>query len=837
MVGLELYYKMFDRAPYGAFVCDGDGFIMYVNEMACKITGYPLIEAAGLSLEAIFKESITDSEGHVNPRKIVDGIYSCNKKDNAECILSVKCREADTNVCTVYFEDYTEIKHLEEENLEYIRRLEIAEKAGKVGSWELDIDSEEVWASAKTLEYFGIAQNKKTIPFAELTKNVMDVNLFKEAISKVKESKNQDNMEIEVDLNSADEVKTLHASCIPIIFDSEVKKVIGAMSDVTNRVHYEKMLLDEKNKFQQYIDIAGFIVLVLDVTGRVELANKKCCEILGLPKKDILGKVWIDEFVPKDLRTDIETTIRLKMMDSNKDRIDHVNPIITAEDEVRYIRWTNSTIKNIDEEKTGILSAGEDITEKLMIEKALEQSEKSLREAELITKSGHFEKDLISEENIWSDGLFALLGYEPGEIKITPETEKNMMDIESYEKYDKAFHEAVRKDGSFSVEISMNNKDDESLIILIKGVVEKKRGNPVRLLGTCQDITSRKEHLDRIEHISYHDHLTKIYNRRFLEEEFVRLDVKRNYPLAVIMADVNGLKLANDSFGHAEGDNILKNAACLITEVCREDDIIARVGGDEFMILLPGTDTEDVEKIVARLRKSKYEETDTKLPLSLALGYAVKSDNSLNMTKLFKKAEEAMYKSKMAEKVKYRARAIKIITKVLFESNEWEKGHAKRVSEICEAIGKAMNLPKAEIKKLSYAGFYHDIGKVTIRDELLYKDNGLSEEDYENIRRHPETGYRILSSTNKTAELADYVLHHHEYWNGKGYPAGYENVEIPLFSRIIAVAESYDFLTNRPGVKRSYTKRRAFAEIRKGEGRQFDPEIVKIFAVEVFPLL
>ncbi|HPJ22745.1 MAG TPA: HD domain-containing phosphohydrolase, partial [Clostridia bacterium] len=188
-------------------------------------------------------------------------------------------------------------------------------------------------------------------------------------------------------------------------------------------------------------------------------------------------------------------------------------------------------------------------------------------------------------------------------------------------------------------------------------------------------------------------------------------------------------------------------------------------------------------------------------------------------------------------KTRHRSKAIRIITKTLFEISPWEAEHAKRVSLLGNKIGKALNLPKSDLKELTEAGFCHDIGKVTIRENLLLKKQSLTNEDYENIRRHPETGYRILSSSNETADLADYVLSHHEWWNGGGYPQGLDGIKIPVQSRIIAIAEAYDYLTNRPGGRRPFSKRRAFAELRKGSGKQFDPEIFRLFAAEVFPEL
>jgi len=835
MVGLESYFKMFDRAPYGALVCDDDGYVMYANREACRITGYPFIELAGINFFDIVPDADNEGEGHIKPAEINERIYDFTMKDGSPGKLSIVTSNIEEGIHAVHIDDVTE--HVKKEralNL-YISRLELAEKTGGAGSFEIDLATSEVYASDVVLGQLGLISKNNRFSLEKLYELINEPDSIRKKINETLETGKKGEIEFTLTNSSDGTTRTLHASGVPVKCGSVYERIIGAVTDITERVNYEKMLVAEKNLFQQYIDIAGFIIIVLDTTGRVSVANKKCCDLLGYQEDEIIGKLWVEEFIPPEIRDKIEDDVRSGMISGGNDRTEFTNAILTKSGETRLIRWNNSVVRDSSGEINGILSAGEDITEQTKMESALEESEKSLREAELITRSGHFEKDLISGKSKWSEGMFALMGLEPGSIEIDDETERNLMTPESLEIYDKAFHEALRGDCQFNVEIDVKTAKGEELVLLFLGVIEKDGGKPKSLMGTCQDITGRKEHLDKIEHISYHDHLTGLYNRRFLEEEFQRLDVKRNHPLSVIMADVNGLKLANDSFGHMEGDNLLKNVAGKLVESCREDDIIARVGGDEFMILLPGTNREDTEAILKRIKKSKHRSTDTKLPVSIALGAATKTDEKQDMDDLFKVAEDAMYRNKLEEKPKLRSKAIKIISDALFETSPWEMEHAKRVSGLCQKIGKAMKMPKSDLKELTEAGFYHDIGKIAVREDLLLKKQNLSKAEMENIRRHSETGYRILSSSNDTADLADYVLSHHESWNGSGYPMGLSGIRIPVQSRIIAIAEAYDFLTNKPGGKRSFSKRRAFAELRKGSGSQFDPQLVSMFANDVLP--
>ncbi|HRX42576.1 MAG TPA: diguanylate cyclase [Clostridia bacterium] len=833
MVDVDLLFRIFDKAPYGAFVCDGEGYIVYANDMACSITGRKVIELTGEMLGNVIKDIPRDDNGSIQAPEATDHIHEYTDADGRSMILRIWTCTLQNGFIAVYFEDYSERRRLGKDLHDYIERFSLAESTGRTGSFELDVLTGRIWASNGAFELFGVNGKKELSGLDELLVHVGDREPLDKGLDEIGKVANQAAFNLSVAGKGKTKDRIVHLTGRKVPANGGSERMIFAVSDFTERIESESLLCEERNKFQKYIDIAGFIIIVLDETGRVRLANRKCSELLGLPREEIIGKVWIDEFIPHEIRDSMEETIRREMIEGNKPRLEHTNPILTSNGNIRFIHWNNSIIQDAKGNITGILSSGEDITEKLRMEKALADSERSLKEAELITKSGHFEKDLVSGKVKWSAGMYALFGTDSAKEGHAPAEERKYMTAESYIRYEDAFHSALRGDGTFSVEIDTT----DGKVLFIKAMIERTKYRPQRVLATCQDITARREHLDRIEHISYHDHLTGLYNRRFLEEEFSRLDVKRNYPLSVIMADVNGLKLANDAFGHVEGDNILKNTAGILGDSCREDDIIARVGGDEFMILLPGTNAEDTKRIIERIEKSRFSGEETRLPVSISLGYAVKTDEGQDMDDLFKVAEDSMYRNKLDMKTRHRSKAIRIITKTLFEISPWEAEHAKRVSLLGNKIGKALNLPKSDLKELTEAGFYHDIGKVTIRENLLLKKQSLTNEDYENIRRHPETGYRILSSSNETADLADYVLSHHEWWNGGGYPQGLDGIKIPVQSRIIAIAEAYDYLTNRPGGRRPFSKRRAFAELRKGSGKQFDPEIFRLFAAEVFPEL
>jgi len=352
------------------------------------------------------------------------------------------------------------------------------------------------------------------------------------------------------------------------------------------------------------------------------------------------------------------------------------------------------------------------------------------------------------------------------------------------------------------------------------------------IIGTVivfRDYTEKWEQLKKIEYLSFHDELTGLYNRRYYEEELHRLNTINNLPLSLIMGDVNGLKLINDSFGHEVGDKLLKKAATIIRQGCRANDIVARLGGDEFIIILPKSNAEDtallLEKIKALLKKERVDG----LEISISFGFETKTEESQEIREVFKNTEDQMYRSKIYESASIRSETIDLITSTLFAKNGRELIHSKKVSELCVALSEKMGLSKDEINLMRLAGLMHDIGKIGISDEILNKTGSLNDDEYAEIKKHPEIGYRILSSVNEYSEISDYVLQHQEKWDGTGYPQGLKGEEIKMEARIIAIADSYDAMTTQRTYRDALSREEAMHEIRRCAGTQFDPWIAEMF--------
>lgn len=362
--------------------------------------------------------------------------------------------------------------------------------------------------------------------------------------------------------------------------------------------------------------------------------------------------------------------------------------------------------------------------------------------------------------------------------------------------------------------------------------ITDKNGLVIGTVLVFRDATEKKERQEKIEYLSYHDQLTGLYNRHFFEEELKRIDVERNLPLSIAMIDVNGLKLTNDAFGHESGDLLLKSVSNVLKGECRADDIISRIGGDEFVLLLPKTNHAETELIVKRIYKEIESQKINNIILSVSIGWETKINPLEEIKEVYSKAEDYMYRKKITESQSMRNQTIKVIMHTLHEANSREKIHSERVSKLCRTIGETMKMEEEVLKELEITGLMHDIGKIAINNNILNKPGKLTEAEYEEIKRHPEISYHILKSADVYTRLADYVLSHHERWDGKGYPRGLSGEEIPFVARIITVADAYEAMTaNRP-YKEALSHESAMEELKRCAGTQFDPAIVAAFGNE-----
>jgi putative nucleotidyltransferase with HDIG domain len=221
------------------------------------------------------------------------------------------------------------------------------------------------------------------------------------------------------------------------------------------------------------------------------------------------------------------------------------------------------------------------------------------------------------------------------------------------------------------------------------------------------------------------------------------------------------------------------------------------------------------------------------LEISVSMGWATKGSASEDIMKVLKNAEDHMYKKKLIESPGMRGKAINVIIKTLNEKNRREEQHSQRVSEICRSIGEAIGLSVEELNELHTVGLLHDIGKIAVDENVLNKNQELTDAEWVELKRHPEVGYRILNTVDEMSEIAKIVLYHHERWDGKGYPKGLHGVQIPLLSRIISIADAYDAMTSIRTYGSALSSESAAVQLLSNAGSQFDPQLAKVFVDKV----
>ncbi|MEJ6950724.1 bifunctional diguanylate cyclase/phosphohydrolase [Natronospora cellulosivora (SeqCode)] len=349
------------------------------------------------------------------------------------------------------------------------------------------------------------------------------------------------------------------------------------------------------------------------------------------------------------------------------------------------------------------------------------------------------------------------------------------------------------------------------------------------ILFLIKNIIKRKASEKEIKRISFRDKLTGLYNRKFIEEQFKKIESEGKTPVSVIMIDVNGLKLTNDTYGHSSGDELLKSVAEILKSSCRTEDYVARWGGDEFIILLLNTGGDGCEKIIKRIKKYSKDASGGLIPISVSLGYSVKEYSYQDIHKVLQKAEDNMYKEKSVDRIKVRNIMKEKICKKLAEKTSETEEHIVRMKKLANEFAQELDLDENDIERLDKLVSVHDIGKISIPFEILNKEGDLSQKEWEILKTHPEIGYRIAFSIDDLVPVAEEILSHHEHWDGSGYPKGLKGEEIPVLARIINIIESYDVLRSERPYNKAKSHEEAIRELKKESGTKYDPELFERF--------
>lgn len=542
--------------------------------------------------------------------------------------------------------------------------------------------------------------------------------------------------------------------------------------------------------------------------------NKAVEKIEKVKKKDIIGKN-VEEVFPGILNFGLLDVFK-KVYKTGKPKS---FPLTFYKDN-RISGWKENYVFKISPNE--IVAIYNDLTEMKIKEEELRLSEEKYRSLFNRSLDGIYQSTINGKYIDANPALVKMLGYEnknellkidiPNELYYKKE---NRPDINER---NKVFCTKLKKKNGSLIDVEISSR-----------VVTDKDNKPLFYEGIVRDITERIKNEEQLKYLSYHDKLTGLYNRAYLEEELNRLDVERQLPLSIIMADVNGLKLVNDTFGHKDGDELLKTVAEIFKNSFRKEDIISRYGGDEFVILLPKTSEKEILDILNRIEKERLKYASQKIPISISIGYATKYQKSQKIYQIMQDAEEMMYKQKLIESKSNSIIIINTLKNILFEKDIECVSHIDRVKDLCIKFGEKLGLSESLITDLSLLAELHDIGKISIPEEILLKKAKLTDPEYRIIKKHSRSGYNIVKNIPHLANVAEAILYHHEWWDGSGYPHGLKEDEIPLISRILSIVDAYDVMTNERPYKNKMSKEEAIQELKKYAGKQFDPNLVEKF--------
>jgi len=610
--------------------------------------------------------------------------------------------------------------------------------------------------------------------------------------------------------------------------------------DITLRKQAEDALRDSERNYKFLFEFSGIGIAYYSPEGKILSFNKKAAENMGGKPEDFISKTLHDLFDKADAD---EFVKRIALSMQSESTLEYEDFVPSN----KGSRWFNSVfnrVANVNGDIIGAQVTALDITQRKNAEENLRKQNDLFNSLLQLLPVGVFMVDskdgnpLIANETAL---MFLGRGILPdanmhnlSEVYKAHKPGKN----EPYPPDEMPIILGMQGSKSHIDDMVVERPDGSELLLEIFGTpVLDDKGKPWASLVTFLDITERKKAEENLVYLSYHDFLTGLYNRRFFEEEMVRLNTERNLPITIMMGDLNGLKLINDSFGHASGDEYLKKAARVIKDTFRGDDIVSRIGGDEFAILLARTDESEAVQILDRLKTKTSNENVDGIDLSIAFGYHTKTNMDEDIAKVLENAENHMYRQKLYDRESVRSKTIDVIMSALFEKSHRELSHSNRVSEICGIFAETLHLEKNKIDRIKLAGLVHDIGKIAISETVLNKPSHLDVSEWEELKKHPESGWRILMSVNEFSEVAGYVLDHHERWDGSGYPNGLKGEEISLEARMIALADAYDAMTTDRPYRMGLEPSQAIQEIQKFAGRQFDPGLAELFVENVVPIL
>ncbi|AHF07962.1 MASE3 domain-containing protein [Desulfitobacterium metallireducens] len=329
---------------------------------------------------------------------------------------------------------------------------------------------------------------------------------------------------------------------------------------------------------------------------------------------------------------------------------------------------------------------------------------------------------------------------------------------------------------------------------------------------------------------STHDKLTGLYNRNFF---FQAMKEQKWTSPGMMVFDINGLKLINDTFGYIEGDKLILKSAEIISTCISKESLVAYTSGGEFSVIVNNADAKRLDRVLKQFNecKNSYNRENPDLPLSFSHGFYINpnSETETDMLNIYHKAFDNMHLQKLLNSNSKCSTIVKTLLKTLETKDITTKKHVERTANLAAVLAIKSGIPENRLNQIVLLAEFHDIGKIGISDKILLKQGPLTHEERLAIQQHSKLGYEIAIASIELAPISDFILKHHEQWDGSGYPFGLKGDQIPLECRIIAIIDAYDAMINDRPYRKALSKDKVIAEITRCSGSQFDPTLAKLF--------
>lgn len=594
-------------------------------------------------------------------------------------------------------------------------------------------------------------------------------------------------------------------------------------------------LAESESLFKAVFDQSPIGIATISDDSKTARVNAAYIEIINRTHQDIVKNDWKAMTHPDDLAREEILFDAFKKGEIFEYELE--KRLKMNENDYFWVRLGISSLNLGINSKFSYLCLIQDISESVKTNLALKESERS-KDVLLSHIPGlayRCKNDVCWTMEYVSAGCLNLTGYFPEDFIQNKKLSYNdIIDAQYKDILRNQWDQVLLKHENFRAEYQIITLQEEYKWVLELGQgIYDYDGSVIAIEGIVIDITETKIRDAQLRYMDDHDFLTGLYNRKYFEIEKVRFNQEAYLPMSLLIGDINGVRLINDAYGYAQGDRLITDTAKILQNVCGTHAVLFRTGGDEFTVLMPNTSNEKVHEIMRRIQHNcvSYNQSleDESIQLNLSLGSSTRIQMHQSIDKVLHEALDSLHKNKILESKSYHSSILSSIQATMFAKSQNTEEHAERLAILCKFMGRELALTQSQMDELLLFAMLHDIGKIGIDDRILNKPGKLTDEEWIIMKKHTEIGYRIALSSPELHSIANYILSHHEFWDGNGYPQGLKEEEIPLLSRILSLVDAYDAMTQDRVYRLAMSRNNAIVEIQNNSGTQFDPKLTGIF--------